>query len=646
MKIGVILPHLKQFGGVRRFIEFGNKIADAKFHEITIYVTNGPQQIDWMEFRGRLAGVKELISEQMDVCICGDAPSLPVLRRTKASLKAVFVVFPIQEKYALGAYHKFLGPEFIVIGNGTGWNDNLPSQSNFYTIPGAVNSTMFQRVDVPRQDQTFRVLFMIKNRPWKGMETILRARELLRKEEIKWMCFDNEQHPELTENMGIEFYTGYDQSEMPKIYSQADLFVSAEELAGWQNTTAEAMACGLPVITTEIGTRDFASDKKTAVIIKPGDPKSLAENILLLKNNPKLRELLAKAGSYKIKEFTWTKYTDDVLKLLHRKLKPTTAEEPKEILKEPEIPVKELHIPEISEQAAAIKKKAERIKAAIGIKTAIDTPIEKEVKQQPVIKSESKPFDKYERMGAYHWEQLDAVYAKHLSYIAALFQSIKEMHGLDKVLDIGCGDGRIASEIVKLGFPVIGIDTDETGIELSKKMMDVEVNQGKVQFEKKDYFDFKNPPRYILASELIEHLHKPEMFVEKLLLDNPDIAIVTTPIAKSDGTLWDKNYHVHEYKEEELIDLFKKFLDQYQISIYRLEPYHFYLILEKKNFSILDYLKSLGLYLTHNVTIEGKDRQALIPVADTIMDKIVQTMSNILNNKIKRGTVQIGEKNE
>jgi glycosyltransferase involved in cell wall biosynthesis len=102
-----------------------------------------------------------------------------------------------------------------------------------------------------------------------------------------------------------DFHLNLPQSRMAWLFSQADVFASAEKRAGWSNTAAEAMACRLPVVCTKSGTRDFAFHEKTALVVPFVHPFFVYRQIKRLILDPGLRRRLAEAGCEKIREFTW-----------------------------------------------------------------------------------------------------------------------------------------------------------------------------------------------------------------------------------------------------------------------------------------------------------------------------------------------------
>lgn len=59
--------------------------------------------------------------------------------------------------------------------------------------------------------------------------------------------------------------------------SAADVFVLATRNEGWANVFLEAMACGLPVVTTDVGgNREVVRDESLGMVVPFGDPDALA----------------------------------------------------------------------------------------------------------------------------------------------------------------------------------------------------------------------------------------------------------------------------------------------------------------------------------------------------------------------------------
>ena len=97
---------------------------------------------------------------------------------------------------------------------------------------------------------------------------------------------------------------------MAEMFSQADIFVSAEKRAGWSNTTAEAMACRVPVVCTKSGTRDFAIKGETALIIPFRNFWAIAWQIRKLIRDQDLRKRLAESGYQRIQQYSWERLVD------------------------------------------------------------------------------------------------------------------------------------------------------------------------------------------------------------------------------------------------------------------------------------------------------------------------------------------------
>lgn len=67
---------------------------------------------------------------------------------------------------------------------------------------------------------------------------------------------------------------------LAEVLSAGDCFVLATSNEGWANVFLEAMACGLPVITTDVGgNAEVVSDPSLGTIVSFGDPDALAAAI-------------------------------------------------------------------------------------------------------------------------------------------------------------------------------------------------------------------------------------------------------------------------------------------------------------------------------------------------------------------------------
>jgi glycosyltransferase involved in cell wall biosynthesis len=99
---------------------------------------------------------------------------------------------------------------------------------------------------------------------------------------------------ELTKKLNIEEsikFAGFIQNDdLPKYLRTADVYVSTSlSDGGIAASTAEAMACGLPVVITDTGdNRKWIQDNKNGFIIPIKSPKILAERIIYLLKNENL----------------------------------------------------------------------------------------------------------------------------------------------------------------------------------------------------------------------------------------------------------------------------------------------------------------------------------------------------------------------
>jgi glycosyltransferase involved in cell wall biosynthesis len=75
------------------------------------------------------------------------------------------------------------------------------------------------------------------------------------------------------------------------------LVTSVPRSEGTTTTGVEAMACGVPLVATDVGAvREILEDGKTAFVVPPNDPSAIAARVLILLNDPELRHEMGEAA--------------------------------------------------------------------------------------------------------------------------------------------------------------------------------------------------------------------------------------------------------------------------------------------------------------------------------------------------------------
>jgi glycosyltransferase involved in cell wall biosynthesis len=105
----------------------------------------------------------------------------------------------------------------------------------------------------------------------------------------------------------IRFTGPIDTQEYVRQYAKASMAVVPSVYEGFGLPAGEAMACGLPVISTNGGALpEVVGD--AGILVPPGDSRALARQIITLCENPALAFRIGQAGFKRVrKHFTWEK---------------------------------------------------------------------------------------------------------------------------------------------------------------------------------------------------------------------------------------------------------------------------------------------------------------------------------------------------
>jgi glycosyltransferase involved in cell wall biosynthesis len=100
-------------------------------------------------------------------------------------------------------------------------------------------------------------------------------------------------------------FTGYvDQANLPALYAGATIFAYPSLYEGFGLPPLEAMACGIPVLTSNTSSVPEVVGK-AAVSVDPESPDAIAAGLRELMTNQSLRERLATEGLKRAAQLSW-----------------------------------------------------------------------------------------------------------------------------------------------------------------------------------------------------------------------------------------------------------------------------------------------------------------------------------------------------
>jgi glycosyltransferase involved in cell wall biosynthesis len=108
-------------------------------------------------------------------------------------------------------------------------------------------------------------------------------------------------------------FTGFvEEDDLPDLYRGAALFVYPSLYEGFGLPILEAMACGVPVITSNVSSMPEVAGQ-AAILVEPKQPEALAAAMASVLNDGQLRDTLRRRGLERAGRFSWEDVARQVL---------------------------------------------------------------------------------------------------------------------------------------------------------------------------------------------------------------------------------------------------------------------------------------------------------------------------------------------
>src|SRR5690606_5008813 len=118
-------------------------------------------------------------------------------------------------------------------------------------------------------------------------------------------------------DLRVNFTGKLKKKEWIKLSTAYDIFINTSDIDNTPVSVIEAMALGLPVVSTNIGGIPYLIEEgKTGLLVNPNDPEAMAKKIISLLNDTDLAARLAQHGGEKTMEFDWELIKEEWNKVL------------------------------------------------------------------------------------------------------------------------------------------------------------------------------------------------------------------------------------------------------------------------------------------------------------------------------------------
>ena len=119
----------------------------------------------------------------------------------------------------------------------------------------------------------------------------------------------------------VRFAGRLDRDQVAALYSGADVMLNPSRVDNMPNSVLEAMACGLPVVSTRAGGVPYiVRDGVSALLVDAGDAEAMATAILCVLRDARLASRLVTAGFADVQHYTWPRVRVRLAELYERVL--------------------------------------------------------------------------------------------------------------------------------------------------------------------------------------------------------------------------------------------------------------------------------------------------------------------------------------
>jgi len=242
------------------------------------------------------------------------------------------VVATLAEKAQLQWLYKADARKMVIIPPGV-------DTGRFYPIP---KDEAKQFIGIPDEDRM--VLFVGRIEPLKGVDTLIRAMACMDLEKSACPAYlaiiggnPSASPEEMSDEMArlqqlcrdlpmdrtVVFLGKRGQDTLPYYYSAAEVLVMPSFYESFGMVALEAMACGTPVVASQVGGLAFlVQDGVTGYHVPGGDSQALCEKLSLLLGDSQARQAMGERAAEHAQAYRWERIAEQIIDVYESLLQP------------------------------------------------------------------------------------------------------------------------------------------------------------------------------------------------------------------------------------------------------------------------------------------------------------------------------------
>lgn len=196
-------------------------------------------------------------------------------------------------------------------------------------IPNGVELDRFSPAEAGKRNDTLKLLTVGRLSVTKRVEMLIDVVEMLHRDGCKVHftivggggMIETLKQIVLEKNLStiIEITGRIESEKMPQVYRQSDIFISASMQEGMSNAMLEAMASGLPIVTTKCeGVEELIADN--GIVVEQARAEQIAKAIKKLADDQESYRQMSIAARKQVERFSWKSVAEEYLNRYNRVL--------------------------------------------------------------------------------------------------------------------------------------------------------------------------------------------------------------------------------------------------------------------------------------------------------------------------------------